>query len=87
MILQKFAIKNLSKLAKGNWVISAISWQDVTFDEIMMISLVLDHHTVFYNNKSLKQQSMDKHVAPLGQIFLLDVAWLAEKQQIPIIYS
>jgi hypothetical protein len=39
--IAKFAIKNLSKLAKGNWVISAISWQEVTFDEIMMISLAM----------------------------------------------
>ena len=46
-----------------------------------------------YSASSLKQQSADRHVAPLGHIilipsqsvFLLTAACLAEKQDIPII--
>ena len=61
------------------------------------IRFVLDQHAEldFYSGSSLKQQSMDRHVAPLGHIilgfranqsllFLLNAACLAEKQQIPI---
>jgi hypothetical protein len=51
----------------------------------------------FYCASSMKQQFADRHVAPLGQlsrfranqslVFLLNAACLAEKQQIPILYS
>ena len=61
------------------------------------IRFVLDQHTElkFYSASSLKQQSVGRHVAPLGHIilipsqpvlpFLLNAACLAEKQQIPIL--
>ena len=56
------------------------------------VRFVLDQHAEldFYSASSLKQQSADRHVAPLGHIILipsqpvLSVACLAEKQQIPI---
>jgi hypothetical protein len=42
----------------------------------------------FYSASSLKQQSADRHVVPLGQmLFLLNAACLVEKQQIPILES
>ena len=71
---------------------SAISWQEqVNFqwddDEV---HFVLDQHAEldFYSAKSLKQQSADRHVVPLGHIslipskpvFLLNAVCLAEKQ-------
>ena len=76
---------------------SAISWREqVNFqwddDEVRF---VLDQHAEldFYSARSLKQQSVDRHVTPLGHIilipshhsllFLLNAACLAEKQQIP----
>ena len=65
-------------------------WDD---DEVRF---VLDQHAYLdlYSASSLKQQSMDRHVAPLGHIilvlsqpvFLLNAACLVEKQQIPISY-
>jgi hypothetical protein len=49
----------------------------------------------FYSASSLKQQSADRYVSPLGHIililsqpavlFLLNVVCIAEKQQIPIL--
>jgi hypothetical protein len=78
--------------------ISAISWREqVNFqwddDEVCF---VLDQHVEMnlYSASSLKQQSADRHVAPLGHIILipsqpgvaLSPQWcLAEKQQIPIL--
>ena len=78
----------------------SISWRrQVNFqwddDETRFI---LDQHAelYFYSASSLKQQSAGRHVAPLGHIilisnqsllFLLNAACLAEKQQIPILYS
>jgi len=53
------------------------------FNEMMM-SALLD----FYCASSLKQQSADRHVAPLRNQslpFLLNATCLAEKQQIPIL--
>jgi hypothetical protein len=54
---------------------SAISWREqVNFqwddDEV---HLVLDQHAEldFYSASSLKQQSADRHVAPLGHIILI----------------
>jgi len=51
---------------------SAISWREqVTFDEMMMMStlhyIYIDQHAEldFYSANSLKQQSTDRHVAPL----------------------
>jgi hypothetical protein len=65
-----------------------IQWDD---DEICF---VLDQHSEldFYSASSLKQQSAGRHVAPLGHIilcllFLLNAAYLAKKQQIPILKS
>ena len=62
-------------------------WDDVRF--------VLDQHGKldFYSASSLKQQSADRHVAPLWHIilipsqpvFLLNAKCLAKKQQIPIL--
>ena len=56
---------------------SAISWrQQVNFqwndDEVCF---VLDHHAEFdsYSTSSLKQHSVDRHVAPLGHIILATV--------------
>ena len=61
--------------------------------------MFLDQHAelYFYSARSLKQQSAGRHVAPLGHIILipsqpvfallLNVACLAEKQQIQILYS
>jgi predicted HAD superfamily hydrolase len=37
----------------------------------------------FYRTSSLKQEAVDKHVAPIGHIILIAVC-LAEKQQIAI---
>ena len=63
-------------------------WDD---DEILC---VLDQHTEldFYSASSLKQQSVGRHVAPLGHIilfpsqavFALCAVCFAEKQQIPL---
>ena len=79
---------------------STISWREqVNFqrddDEV---SFVLDQHTEldFYSASSPKQQSTGRHAAPLGHIilipsqpifalFLLNAAWLAEKQHLPIL--
>jgi hypothetical protein len=61
------------------------------------IRFVLDQHAQlnFYSASSLKQQSVDRHVAALGHIiliranksllFLVNAGCLAEKQQIPIL--
>jgi hypothetical protein len=62
------------------------------------VRFVLDQHAEldFYSVSSLKQQSSDRHVAPLGHIILipnqpvfalelLNATCLAEKQQIPIL--
>jgi hypothetical protein len=56
---------------------------------------VLDQHAEldFYSASSLKQQSVGRHVPPLGHIilfpsqpvFALNAACLAQKQQIPIL--
>ena len=53
----------------------AISWQEQVYfqwddDEVCF---VLDQHTKldFYSASSLKQQSSDRHVAPLGHIILI----------------
>ena len=65
-------------------------WND---DEICF---VLDQHALdFYSASSLKQQPVDRHIVPLGHIawfqvnlallFLLNVAYLVGKQQIPIV--
>jgi len=60
------------------------------------VRFVLDEHAQLnlYNASSLKQQSADRHVAPLGHIILipsqpvfvlpLNDVCLAEKQHIPI---
>jgi hypothetical protein len=57
---------------------------------------LLGKHPFVVCASSLKQQSAGRHVAPLGHIilisnqsllFLLNAACLAEKQQIPILYS
>jgi hypothetical protein len=57
---------------------------------------VLDQHADmgFCSVSPMKQQSVDRHVAPLGRfratqslLFLLNAACLAEKQQIPILKS
>ena len=62
------------------------------FNEMKMRSaLYIDQHT-----SSLKQQSTDRHVAPMGHIILIpsqpvfslspfSAAFLMEKQQIPIL--
>ena len=72
---------------------SYIQWND---DDVRF---VLDQHAEldFYSASSLNQQSASRHVAPIGHIFwfrvnqsvffLLNVACLAEKQQIHILYS
>ena len=69
------------------------------FNEMMMRSALYktQHAEVdFYSASSLKQQSRDRHVAPLEHIilipsqsllFLLNAACLAEKQHIPILKS
>ena len=63
----------------------------------LWVRFILDQHAYlnFYSASSLKQQSADRHVAPLGHIilipsqpvfaFLLNAACLAEKQHIPIL--
>ena len=67
------------------------------FNEMMMRS-VCTRSTHFkldlYSASSLKQQSADRHVAPLGHIslirallFVLNAACLAEKKQMPILQS
>jgi hypothetical protein len=68
-----------------------LQWDD---DEVRF---VLDQHAEldFYSPSSLKQQSAGRHVAPLGHIMqilsqpvfaiLHNAAYLAEKQQIPIL--
>ena len=87
----------------NEWVLlnanSAKSWREqVTFqwddDEIRF---VLNQHawSGFYSASSLKQQSADRHVAPLDTLFwfranqsllfLLNAACLVEKQQLPIL--
>ena len=49
---------------------SAISWREQVNDEIRFD---LDQHAEldFYSASSLKQQSADRHVAPLGHIILI----------------
>ena len=69
-------------------------WDD---DEVRFVLYQHDEFDFYINNaSSLKQQSADIHVALLGHIililsqsllFLLYIAWLAEKQQIPILSS
>ena len=61
------------------------------------VRFVLDQYAEmdFYSANSLKQQSADRYVAPLGTLFwfwanqsllfLLNTVCLAEKQQIPIV--
>jgi len=54
-------------------IFPAISWREqVNFqwddDEVCF---VLDQHAEFYSASSLKQQSADRHVAPLGHIILI----------------
>ena len=69
----------------------------LTFKEMMMRSTLYWTNTLswIFSASSLKQQSVDRHVTPLGHItswfwanqsllFLLNVACLEEKQQIPI---
>jgi len=48
------------------------------------VRVVLDHYTELdiYSASSLKQQSADRHVAPLGHIILILVA---EQQQTPML--
>ena len=81
--------------------ILSISWQEwVNFqwddDEVHFVP---DQHSLldFYSASSLKQQSADRHVTPLGHIILilsqpffaltvlLKAVYLAEKEQIPIL--
>jgi hypothetical protein len=56
--------------------ISAISWREqVNFqsDDDDEVNFVLDQHADldFYSARSLKQESADRHVAPLGHIILI----------------
>ena len=59
------------------------------------VHFVQDQHTYldFYSTSSLKQQTEDRHVAPLGHIILIPTCYsimlhgLTEKQQIPILKS
>ena len=74
---------------------AAISWRkQFTFDEMIMMSdrFVLDQHALldFFSANSLKQQSVNRHVSPHHHdskplILLLNGAFLAEKQPIPIL--
>ena len=71
-------------LNANSTIFSAISWREqVNFqsddDEVRF---VLDQHAELdsYSASSLKQQSAGRHVA---QLFLLNDAYLAEKQGIP----
>ena len=55
---------------------SAISWQVQTnfqWDDDDEIRFVLNQHALldFYSASSLKQQSADRHIAPLGHIILI----------------
>ena len=51
---------------------SVISWRkQVTFHDKDDIRFVLDQHTYIYCASSLKQQSRDRHVAPLWHIILI----------------
>ena len=85
--------------------ISAISWDggenklhSMKIWCIDDVHFVLDQHTLLYvySTNSLKQQSVRRHVAPLGHIILItnqpvfalnpyNAACLAEKKQIPIL--
>ena len=59
------------RLAPIQQICSAISWDD---DEVRS---VLDQHAElnFYTASSLKQQSVGKHVAPLGHIIMIPYAF------------
>jgi len=51
---------------------SVISWREqVTFHEKDDIRFVLDQHAYIYCASSLKQQSTDRHVAPLWHTILI----------------
>ena len=72
--------------------ITSYSWWD---DNDVYFVLLLDQQLDFDSASSTKQQSTDRHVAPLNTLFrfranqslffLLDTAWLAEMQQKPIL--
>jgi hypothetical protein len=78
------------------WSLSVIfSWYSSFLPDITEILLKVALNTITL--RSLKQQSMDRHVAPLGHIIPIpsqpvfalcpNTACLAEKQQIPILWS
>ena len=51
-----------------------ISWREkLMVNEMMIVCFVLDQHPELdlYNASSLKQQSADRHVAPLWHIILI----------------
>jgi hypothetical protein len=71
-----FIIATIIMLINANIVIlSAISWREqINFQwDYDDIRFVLDQHAELdlYSASSLKQQSMGKHVAPLGHIILI----------------
>jgi hypothetical protein len=89
----------LSKNVCYNTTASVVSWWLVALTAVdREFEPILDQHAYldFYSIRSLKQQSTDRYVAPLtltwfganqSLLFLLIAAFLAEKQQIPILYS
>ena len=57
-------------------IFSAVSWLeqvDFQWDDDDEVHFVLDQHTKldFYSASSVKQQCVDRHVAPLGHIILI----------------
>jgi hypothetical protein len=91
-----------NRVSEWLWVsnFSVVSWRDqVNFQwDNGEIRFVLDQHAELdcYSASSLKQQSVDRHVAPLGHIILipsqpvfalllLNAACLAEMQQLAFI--
>ena len=59
-------------------ILSAISWREqINFNEMMMMRSALYYWPTrlvafLYSASSLKQQSADRHVAPLGHIIMIE---------------
>ena len=57
----------------SKWLWQLYGENKLHFDETMTMSTFVEQHTQlkFYSGSSLKQQSTDRHVAPLGYIILI----------------
>ena len=70
-LIDKIPITGVSEWGP-RWAVIIISWQEqARFSWWCLLCARPTHWVEFYSASSLKQQSLDRHVAPLGHIILI----------------